>query len=443
MYSINKLIKILKISNNPETVLEGAIRSSIINVFARGIGYLRNVAIAVILGFNYQTDGFFMALALVGIFLIFADVFDSIGVPQLVKARMKSEEEFKKLAGLLFSFTLLLSLSMSLLALVLMELILKIPAGFSTQAIEATKTSYILLIPYIFSSFIFHHFGAVLRSQRRFTQYFIGEFFISVANFIAVLMGLLFTKDYRTLSVSLSIAYIVGCIYMLYVGREYIHLKFYLEEGTKKLILQFFQLSILYGVLHLYILVDRAFASYLGEKAVSALAYGLLIASIPRAILRFEHMAVTSLSESNGSIEKLNFYLKKLFLFSIPFMIFFFALPWLPVKLLFGYGAFSRVDIDLTSTALQFYALSIPFMFFWPVIYRVFQIKERLFGVGFVAILGVIANFVLNYALVFHFKMGLMGICLGTLGAYIVICSIGYLMLIREVNYASLSLVRK
>ncbi|MDW7999142.1 MAG: polysaccharide biosynthesis C-terminal domain-containing protein, partial [Thermodesulfovibrio sp.] len=66
-----------------------------------------------------------------------------------------------------------------------------------------------------------------------------------------------------------------------------------------------------------------------------------------------------------------------------------------------------------------------------------------LLGVGFVAILGVIVNFVLNYVLVFHFKMGLMGICLGTLGAYIVICSIGYLMLIKEVNYASLSIVRK
>ncbi|MCS6876636.1 MAG: MATE family efflux transporter, partial [Aquificaceae bacterium] len=281
-------------------------------------------------------------------------------------------------AGLLFTFTLLLSLSMSLLALLLMELILQIPAGFSPQAKEATRISYLLLIPYIFSSFIFHHFGAVLRSQRRFTHYFIGEFFMSVVNFTVTLTGLILTKDYKTLPVSLAIAQTIGSLYMLYVGREYLHLKFYLDDRAKKLIFQFFQLSLLYGVFHLYILVDRAFASYLGEKAVSALAYGLLLASIPRAILRFEHMAVTSLSESNGSMQKLNFYLKKLFLFSMPFMVFFFALPWLPVKLLFGYGAFSRVDVDLTSTALQFYALSIPFMFFWPVIYRVFQIKERL-----------------------------------------------------------------
>lgn len=441
MVLIKRALEVLKPGRSPETVLQGAIRSSVINVLARGIGYFRNVAIAVLLGFSYQTDGFFMALALVGVFLIFADVFDSIGVPQLVKARMQGEEEFKKVAGLLLTFTLILSLLMTLLAILLMELILKIPAGFSSQAIEATRISYLLLIPYVFSSFIFHHFGAVLRSQRRFTQYFIGELVISLLNFTIVLTGLLLTKNYIMLSISFAISQAIGSLYMLYVGREYIHLKFYLNDWTKKLILQFFQLSLLYGVFHLYILVDRAFASYLGEKMVSALAYGLLVAGVPRGILRFEHIAITSLSESQGSVEKLNLYLRTLFLFSMPFVLFFFVFPWIPVKLLFGYGAFSKVDLDLTSIALQFYSLSIPFMFFWPVVYRVYQIKGRLISIGLVAIIGVIVNSLLNYMLVFYFKLGLVGICLGTLGAYFTICFIGYTMLIKETKATNVSII--
>ncbi|MCS7204045.1 MAG: hypothetical protein NZ809_06335, partial [Thermodesulfovibrio sp.] len=132
------------------------------------------------------------------------------------------------------TFTLLLSLSMSLLALLLMELILQIPAGFSPQAMEATRISYLLLIPYIFSSFIFHHFGAILRSKRMFTQYFIGEFFMSIVNFTVTLIGLLTTADYKTLPISLSVTQVVGSLYMLYVGREYITLKFYIDETTKK-----------------------------------------------------------------------------------------------------------------------------------------------------------------------------------------------------------------
>ncbi|MEM4869969.1 MAG: hypothetical protein QW081_06250, partial [Desulfurococcaceae archaeon] len=72
-----------------ERVLEAVVKSSLINLLARGFGYFRSVAIAVLLGFSYQTDAFFMALSLIGIFLIFVDVFDSVGVPELVKARMK------------------------------------------------------------------------------------------------------------------------------------------------------------------------------------------------------------------------------------------------------------------------------------------------------------------------------------------------------------------
>lgn len=434
MVDMKDALRIIRLDKSPESVLLGAIRSSIVNVLARGLGYFRNVTIAVLMGFSYQTDGFFMALALVGIFITFADVFDSIGVPQLVRARIRGKEEFNRVAGILFTFTLILSVLVTLLALLLMDLILKIPAGFSHQAIEATKASYLLLIPYIFGSFIFHHIGAVLRSQRRFTQYFIGELIVSIVNFVVVLIGLIVTNDYKTLPISFSVSQVAGVVYMLYIGKEYIHFKLYSDDLTRRLLIQFFQLSLLYGIFHIYILIDRLFASYLGEKMVSALTYGLLIAYIPKAILRFEHIAVTSLSENNGSIQKLNFYLGKLLLFSIPFLVFFFLIPWIPVKLLFGYGAFSSVDIDLTSTALKFYSLSIPFMFFWPIIYRVFQIKERLLGVGLVATLGVIINFILNYVLVLYFNLGLIGICLGTLGAYFIICLVGYIILVKEVR---------
>ncbi|MCX7948439.1 MAG: murein biosynthesis integral membrane protein MurJ, partial [candidate division WOR-3 bacterium] len=196
-------------------------------LIARTIGYLRNVAVAVLFGLSYQTDGLLMALPLLGIFLIFVNVFDSLGVPQLVKARMQSEKEFKNLAGLLFTFTLALGLLLSVLAIVLIDLVLIIPAGFGSQALESTKSPYVLLIPYLFSNFIFHHFGAVLRSQRRFTHYFLGELVISIANFVSLVLGYYLVKDFRVIPASISLAHMLGALYMLYVGREFVHLRFY------------------------------------------------------------------------------------------------------------------------------------------------------------------------------------------------------------------------
>lgn len=52
-----------------ETVLEGIVKSSFLNLIARGFGYLKHVAIAGLLGFNYQTDSFLWSLFLIGFLL--------------------------------------------------------------------------------------------------------------------------------------------------------------------------------------------------------------------------------------------------------------------------------------------------------------------------------------------------------------------------------------
>jgi putative peptidoglycan lipid II flippase len=424
---ISNLLNIFKVkTSKAETVLEGAIRSSLLNLFARAFGYGKSVAIAVLLGFSYQTDAFFMALSLIGLFLIFADVFDSIGVPQLVRSRLESQEAFRRLTGLLFTFTTGLSFFITILSLLLLPFVLKIPKGFREEALSFTQTSYLLLIPYLFLSFYFHHFGAILRSQRRFTPYFIGELIFSLFTFGLIILGLLFFKDYRVLPISLSLAQFFATFYTVYVGRDFLHFTFYFDETVKKLVLQFSQLLSVYGVLHLFIIVDRAFASYLGEKAVSALTYGFLLASAPRGILKFENIAITALSETKGSIEKLSFYLRKLLILTLPIAVVFFISAPLLVKLFFGYGAFSKVDIDLTSKAFRFYALSLPLLFFWPLIFRVFQIKERLLGLSLLSLFGVLTNAFFNYLFVFTLSLGVEGICLGTFLAYLMLCTVGF-----------------
>lgn len=432
--SLSQKIKELLIFSNrkEERVLDAIFRSSFLNLIARIFGYAKHLSIAVIMGFNYQTDGFFMALSLIGIFLIFADVFDSIGIPQLVRAKSEAEQEFKKLAGLFMTFTALLSIVNPLLALLLKPLILKIPSGFSEVALTHLESSYIMLIPYLFLSFYFHHFGAILRSRRRFTAYFVGELIFSLSNFLLLTVGLFTTKDPMVIPLSFSLSQLFATLYMLYVGRQFIHFRFYVDQNTKKILNHFFQLSILYGVFHLYILVDRAFASYLDEKAISALTYGLLIASSPKGVLKLEHIAITSLAEAGGSTEKLNFYSLRVLLLVLPIALTFFILSDYIAKLLFGYGAFSHVDIELTGEALRFYSLSLPFMFLWPLLYRVFQIRENLKVVSVISTVGVVVNGALNYLFVFILKLGIAGVCLGTAFAYFVICSLGYAMLLKD-----------
>lgn len=412
-----------------EGVLEAVVRSSFINLLARGLGYLKNILIAVLLGFSVKTDGYFMALSLLGIFLIFADIFNSIGVPNLIRARQKSVEEFKKLSGFLLTFAFTLALFSIALALLLVPLMLKIPVGFNEKALEYTRISYFLMLPYLFFSFLFYHFGAVLRSLRRFTVYFVSELIISLSSFLILLFGLLIYKDFWVIPLSLSISQFVATIFIIYESREFFHFKLYKDEKVKDMLNRFIQLSFLYGVIHLYIILDKAFGSLLGEKGVSALAYGFMIAYAFKGILRFEDIAMTSLSEVEGSLDKLNLYFRKLLIITLPAAIVLFTFSRPIIKIFFGYGAFSHTDINLTSDALRYYSLSLPLMFFWPLIYRVFQIRGALSSVTKIAIGGVILNGVLNYVFVIKFSLGILGICLGTFFSYSFLCFLGYIVL--------------
>ena len=423
------LKNLFNLSSKPEAIRHALIRSSFLNLLARGAGYLKHLSIAILLGFSYKTDAVFMALSLLGLFLLFADVFDSIGVPNLVSARLNGEEDFKNLSALLLTFTLILSFSIFVLSIILYPILKHIPVGFSKEAKDYLSISYFLLLPYLFLNFIFHHFGAVLRSLRRFTEYFVGELIFSVSSFIFTALGLYFFRDFRVIPISFSISQVLATLFLLLRAKEFIHLKFYLDERARLILKHFFYLSALYGVFHLYILVDRAFASLTGEKGVSALTYGLMVAAIPRGIVKLEHMAITALSEVKASMEKINLYIKYSFLISLPFMMGFFVLANFLISFFFGYGKFSLVDVELTAEATRYYALSLAFMFICPILYRAYQVLNLLKPVFFIAILDILANALFNYLFVVVYNLGIKGICLGTFFAYFILCFLSYTLL--------------
>jgi putative peptidoglycan lipid II flippase len=405
----------------PESIRHAIIKTSTINLLARGFGYLKHLAIAILLGFSYQTDAFYMALSLLGIFLIFVDVFDSIGVPQLVFARMKSEEEFKKLAGLLLTFTTILAFSLTFIALMGIPLLSKVAVGFDQRTKEATELHLLLLLPYLFSNFFFHHFGAVLRSLRYFTPYFIGEFIFSFFSFLFIAFGLYLFHNPLILPISFSLSQFVATLYIIFVGKEFLHFSFFIDESVKEILKHFVFLSALYGVFHLFILVDRAFASLLGEKGVSALTYGSMVAFVLGSVLKLGHMAITSLSETKASIQTLNKFLK-------------FSFPEIPVKLLFGHGKFTKTDVELTAIATKYYAISLFLVLAWTILYRAFQIINWLLPVFFVALISVLVNGFFNYLFVVVYKLGIAGICLGTFFAYAFLCGVSYGILTRKLK---------
>jgi len=76
----------------------------------------------------------------------------------------------------------------------------------------------------------------------------------------------------------------------------------------------------------------------------------------------------------------------------------------------------------------------LPFMFLWSLIYRVFQIREKMGGLIGLALGGIFLNGLLNYIFVLKLSLGISGICLGTFFAYLFLCALSYLLLAEEDN---------
>jgi len=382
-----------------------------------------------LIGFSLDTDAFFLALGILGLFLTFTDVFDSLGVPNLVRARQRSFKEFQNLAGVLLTFTTILAVVVTLLALLLSPIVINIAFGYSESEKQLLKEYFLLLTPYLFFSFFFHHFGAIHRSLRHFTVYFFGELLFSFFTFLFTTFGLLFTKNPKVLPIALDISQFIATGYIVLVSKPYWDIKFYIDKTVKEMLKQFLQLLAVYSVFHIYALVDRAFASYLPHKSVSALSYGWMVAMIPRGIFKLENIVITSLSEVNASKEKVNFYVKKIFLFSLPFVFFIFTFAPYIVKVLFGYGAFSVVDIELTAEATKFYVLSLPFVFLWTMFYRIFQIKDKILRVIPVVVVSLIINILLDYFFIFKIPLEIIGLSLATCIAYFILSQLSYMLL--------------
>ncbi|NPA14033.1 MAG: murein biosynthesis integral membrane protein MurJ, partial [Aquificae bacterium] len=159
-----------------EGVIQAIFKTSALNFLARVFGYLKQVSIAVLIGFSFDTDAFFLALSILGIFLTFTQVFDSLGIPNLVKARQKSLTTFHKLTASLLTFTTILAFGITIGVFILSPWLVNIALGFNEIERELLKEYLWLLLPYLFFSFFFHHFGAIHRSLKHFSVYFFGEF---------------------------------------------------------------------------------------------------------------------------------------------------------------------------------------------------------------------------------------------------------------------------
>lgn len=400
-------------NGKPQTAIRGVFSVSLVNLVARFIAYAKHIAITAYIGLSAQLDAFYVATTILGLgIFVFGDVFDSLGIPRLVKSlQEEGETSFRNQAGSFFTFSVLLSIGLCFTLALIASWTPWVAPGFSPEKKEYVIRNLFSLAPMAFLYLPYHAVGSFLRARRRFQVFYIGEVLIASVTLVIILVWHEFTY---VIPLSFSAAYIVVFLFIATTCIRDIRFSFTLHrEEIKTISRGLFALLPLYLVFHLFILVDRVFASYLPTGGLSALSYGLLISLIPGSIFMMENIFVTPLAESDEKGALLRKILTGVLLISVPVACFTTAYGARIVSAVFERGAFDSSSTLMTGDALSFYALGIPAFIFWPICYRLFQILGKLKDITAIACAAVLLNGILNYMFM-EAGFGIRGVALAT-----------------------------
>lgn len=397
------------------------ISSTFINIATKLFIYLRYVSIGIILGYQLGTDAFFVALGLISVLLIFVDAFDSFGIPMLIEAKTKGEETYSKLISTLLTFTVLSGVFFSLLIFVAVSLLDKLPLGFDATERVVIENMLLLLAPFVFFSFLFCCFGAICRAGRKFHFQFFGELLASFVSFILTVVLLKVYKNPYVVPISMSIGALISTLYIVKVAKVGIRFRWSPDSEFFRIFKGFLLVSALHGVAQLLIFTDKLFASYLPNNAVSALSYASMVAMLPRNVLRLENIFITPIAENRAEPGQMRLYTMAIILLTVPVAVFVSINAKTFVSLMFGYGAINQGNVQVTAQVTAALALSLPFIFLWLIYYRALQVLGQLRSASIILIASFIVNVIANYVFIFVMKIGIIGLPLGTLIAYVVL----------------------
>lgn len=410
--------------------------STVLNVLTRLTNYGRNLVIAFVIGYSLGTDAFFMATSLVGIFVLFADVFDSLGIPSMVKEKENGAEGYNQYLKTLLTFSVALGLALSVLNLAFAPLMARLAVGMTPEGKLITRNMLMLLTPYVFFYVCFHHFGAIFRAERKYQVFYLGYLAFSVSLVILLVLMNINGRSAYTIAVSYSAAQFFSTALMAYLGRKHLSFGFRMNEKTRRLLKEFVYLSGFYGVSNLFILIDKIYASLLPPTYITALSFGTILVYAVRNLMNFENIFITTLSETEVDRDMLTDYLKFLLFTSIPVSVFFFFNSYELTKIVYGYGLVKEKDVLITAQAVKYFSFIIPLLALWATIYRAMQVLKKMGWLFVNAVISVLVSIGLNYFFVVRLKLGIAGIAAGTILAFSmpILASMLILNRIKKIN---------
>lgn len=376
----------------------------------------KHVIIAGAIGLSAQLDVFYMANALMAVFVFsLGQVVGAMAQPRLITLWKSGDRTgFERLGGGLLGLSLLVSVALAALVYMLSGPLSLLAPGFEPERRALLEEALRWLTPVIVFYAPFCCLGSLYRATRQASTYSQAQFFITVA-----IMALVAAFPYQpqVLLWSYSVGMLIGFSYLLLRALRWMRVwqapwspevRASLQEGPLLLLLA--------ASAQIYQLTDRAFQSCLPAGAIGALSYAWVLVSFAPALLMFNNGFMAAFAERRHAGESgapmLDQLVSLTLLVGVPLMGVLLAFGTELIRLLLERGGFTGHSTALTALALAGYVPGLLAVLLMPPLKQVFQVQGRN-GVllGRIAA-GLVVNVALNSLFVLYWGWGVLGISL-------------------------------
>ncbi|GGJ63769.1 putative peptidoglycan lipid II flippase [Anoxybacillus voinovskiensis] len=402
-----------------------------VGLVSKGLGFLRDMFLALFLGAGMENDAFQIAQSLP--FTIFGTISVSmttlyITIYEEVKNR-HGKREALSFSNHLFIQLVFYAFFVSILGNLSAPMFVSFFApGFSEEgrqlAIENTKISFWGIVLHVYIAVV----SGYLHSEKKFFVTSLKGIFMNIGTLLLFFVLLFLQKD--TVSIHIIALTILGgllfyalllTIEMKRSGYGFVTEKFsHSNEYVKKFFYLLLPISFGASVTQLAPICDRIIASFLGEGSISALAYGGRLtlfggAVIASAVITVVYPSVVQWVQARQEAKVWDLMKKYMILLQsvmVPLVVFIFSESELLVEVFFGRGRFSKEDVFMTASVVRCLALGL-------IVYGVREVYIKIFHAlqdtktpvknGMYAVL-----FNIVFSLLLMFPFGIAGIALGT-----------------------------
>ncbi|HPN38549.1 MAG TPA: lipid II flippase MurJ [Melioribacteraceae bacterium] len=432
-----QIINILKIS----------VFLTLLNVFAKGIGFLREMVLAYYYGLNVEYDIFLVATTLLTIlnstiYYLSQNYFIPLYNRIIVANSNKNDgREF-------LSFSLFIFFSSSLLILFFLLLFKEPILGLFININDFNKivlakniyTVYVFIVPI---NAIFSIFAAYYQAEFKFVRVVISQI---ILNLIIVFAVTLFSNKFGIIVIAYAtlFATFIQFILLFYpIKKDIIFDNFLLRMFKEKssYISAIIFITLLIEIISLSnSFIDRLFYQKLSSGSVSALNYAFNVVTLPLNIFAYSVLTVMfskfSFNIGNNLLKENEYYLFKnlkfVFMSTILIAFLFFFHGVVLIKILFERGNFSYSNTILTGEILKYYAIGFPFIMGFSIINKLMYSYKMVKSLLIITTIASIIKIIISYLAIDYY--GVNTLSASTSASYIAIFSIGYLLIIKKLK---------